>query len=269
MTTKRDRNKIMKAYSNIVNGSTDTSKSRPNRPNRQKQIQILERVPLQPDEFTKHKELKHALIDFIDKARDLEESYRAHRKQMIQEIGLRLEDELKRLGKPELISHISEELINILRQARIKWNAIYLRRCLPERYKNPVKSKNALAREYPGVPEDSGRTIEQLEAALEAERKKTATATAVATIGEYVVKSDLKFIRDFGSQKEVNTFITKELIDTIAFSVVKDDSGRTTHARLTMTYPVIIKVNVKERDATIEMDMDAYSKLVKSRSSSK
>jgi hypothetical protein len=251
----------MKAYSNIVNGPTDKSKPRPNT-NKQKQIQILERVPLQPDEFTKHKELKHALIDFIDKARDLEESYKAHRKQMIQEIGLRLEDELKRLGKPELISHISEELINILRQARIKWNAIYLRRCLPERYKNPVKSKNALAREYPGVVQDSGRTIEQLEAALQAERKKTA-------IGEYVVKSDLKFIRDFGSQKEVNTFITKELIDTIAFSVVKDDSGRTTHARLTMTYPVIIKVNVKERDATIEIDMDAYSKLVKSRSSSK
>ena len=53
------------------------------------------------------------------------------------------------------------KLQKILKQVGIKWSPIYLRRCLDERYKDPVNRMNALVRKrYPGVPGDTGKSVE-------------------------------------------------------------------------------------------------------------
>jgi hypothetical protein len=66
------------------------------------------------DEFTEQKTIKHLLIYFEQDAQALETHYQAHRKQMNRTVALRIEDELKRVGKDDLICHISEELMKIL-----------------------------------------------------------------------------------------------------------------------------------------------------------
>ena len=153
----------MKAFNNVIDDARDNNKRK------QKQIQILDQVQLEKDEFTEHKTIKHALIDFVVEAERLQTYYRAQMKEMIRTVALKIESELIRLGKSDLISHISEELIRIIKQVGLRWNAIYLRRCLDERFKNPINRANALARErHPGVPEDSGRNVEELQTALEA-----------------------------------------------------------------------------------------------------
>jgi predicted site-specific integrase-resolvase len=126
---------------------------------------------------------------------------------MIREVAIRLEDELKKMGKTELISHISEELINILKRAGIKWSPIYLRRCLDEKYKNPVNRANALARKkYPGLPEDSGRTIDQLEAALQSKQKPSKL-----TVGELEATLNQQQLKEVARLREENKNLKNQI----------------------------------------------------------
>ena len=208
MTRRKSNSKqVMKAFNNVMDDARGNNTSSGNSSKRkQKQIQILDRVELEKDEFTEHKTIKHALIDFVVEAERLQTYYRAQMKEMIRTVALKIESELIRLGKSDLISHISEELIRIIKHVGLRWNAIYLRRCLDERFKNPVNRANALARErHPGVPEDSGRTVEELQATLQAEQNKNKSVQ-----GEYVVKSDLKLARSFKSRKELDVFVKSQ-----------------------------------------------------------
>ena len=186
--------------------------------------------------------MRYALIDFVVEALELETHYQAHQKKMIRTVALRLEDELKKIGKPELVCRISEELIKILKQVGLKWNPIYLRRCLDERYKDPTNRANALARKtYPGVPEDSGRTVEELQAALKAEQERNRTRSV---LGEYVVKSDLKLMKSFKSLKAFEVFRKNQFPRLCSFDM--------NNLSLTITLPAIVRVNAKEQDARIE-----------------
>ena len=229
----------------------NSTNSSNNNKRKQKQIQILDRVELEKDEFTEHKTIKHALIDFVVEAERLQTYYRAQMKEMIRTVALKIESELIRLGKSDLISHISEELIRIIKHVGLRWNAIYLRRCLDERFKNPVNRANALARKkYPGLPEDSGRDVKQLEAALQHDNKAKGWGE------EYVVKQNLQLVKSFKSNEEGRAFTTgfqrlwKWEIDE------KQRSGT-----IILTIPVNIRARPKEQDATVEMDMEAFNRI--------
>jgi hypothetical protein len=151
---------------------------------------------------------------------------------MVQTVALKLEDELNSMGKPELVCHISEELIKIVKQVGIRWNPIYLRRCLDERYKNPVNRLNALARKrYPGVPQDTGKTAEELEASLN--RK--------APAGEYTVKCNM-------------TIEGNKPVSTLA---VEHEDGKI-HAFI----PVIVRVNAAQQNAVVELDKEKYDAFI-------
>ena len=192
------------------------------------QIQRLKKVHLEKDEFTQHKVIENALIAFVVEARQLEDHYQGHRKRMIQTVALALADELDRIGKSELMCHISEELMKVLKQAGIRWNAIYLRRCLDERYKNPVNRLNALARQrHPGVPQDTGKSAEELEEQLNRR----------AVVGKYAIKYTIKI----QSNKPIKPIIVGRSVDSYVSMI-----------------PVIIKVNAAKQDAEAEFDMGRY-----------
>jgi hypothetical protein len=198
----------------------------------QEQVQRLKKVHLEKDEFTQHKVIEDALVTFVVEARQLEDHYQGHRKRMIQTVALALADELDRIGKSDLICHISEELMKVLKQAGIKWNAIYLRRCLDERYKNPVNRLNALARKtHPGVPEDTGKTEEELEKQL------TRKPKAVKTSLQYV--KNLKFGGDVWEWQK--GFMTQEKVGPAKMKVVLD-------------MPVIVEFSNMGQDARVTID---------------
>lgn len=226
---KRRQRTILKSFDKVMDEARNGKRQE------HEQIQRLKKVHLEKDEFTENKTIESALVSFVVEARQLEDHYQGHRKRMIQTVALALEDELNRIGKSELVCHISEELIKILKQVGIKWNAIYLRRCLDERYKDPVNRMNALARKrHPGVPQDTGKTTEELEASLN--RK--------STIGKYTIK----FTLPLGEEKA----------DNIRILAVQHEDG-TKHGFL----PVIIHVNATEQDATVELDKEEYDTFMK------
>ena len=245
MTRRKSNSKqVMKAFNNVMDDARgNNTNSGNNNKRKQKQIQILDRVELEKDEFTEHKTIKHALIDFVVEAERLQTYYRAQMKEMIRTVALKIESELIRLGKSELISHISEELIRIIKHVGLRWNAIYLRRCLDERFKNPINRANALARErHPRVPEDSGRTVEELQAALEAERTKNKSV-----VGEYVVKCELKPVTTYNNALR---------------PIIIERAPDGDEERLVCTLPLIIRVKAGEQNATAELDEETYKKMI-------
>jgi hypothetical protein len=256
MPRKKSRKQIRKAF----NGWMKEAEGEVNVGKGLKQnVRIIEKVPLEQDEFTEHKELKSILAKFVIQAHDAQSHYQTKIKQMVREVALSLEEKLIEMGKPEFICHISEELVSILKQHKIKWNAIYIRRCLEEKYKDPTYRLAALARhernkkENAGVPSDTGRTVEELEEALRREQ-----------IGEFVVGTTFKFAKSFVRSKKSETKFRKEVSHWLIETQQKLIDGTTNEREQTATYfislPVIVKVNVKERDAIVEMDIDAWNK---------
>lgn len=235
---KRSSKQIMKAFNKVTEDAKGNIKRK-----QQQQIQILEKVHLEQDEFTEYKEIKHALIDFVVEAQSLETSYQAHRKQMIRTVALKLEDELNRINKPQLVCRISEELINILRQVGIKWNPIYLRRCLDDHYKNPINRANALARQrHPGVPQETGKTVKELEAGLNSKK---------GWGKEFIVRCNLQYDTKLDSEEK-----SKALVD-LAKSFFRLDKGHKSggsDATMILRIPLIVKVRPIDQNATVELD---------------
>ena len=231
----------MKSFHNAINDTPAAPIKKKQQQQQKQQTQILERIHLEQDEFTGQKTIKHLLIDFVQDAQALETHYKAHKKQMIRTVALKIEDELKRIGKPKLICHISEELMKILKQVGIKWSPIYLRRCLDERYKDPVNRMNALARKrYPGVPEDTGKSVEELEKSLN--RMKPPA-------GIFIVKYNL-------------VHEGKETIKPIVTSVQTRPDGDVDGGRWYKSHiPLIVNVNAAQQEVIISVDWDAYDSL--------
>lgn len=206
------------------------------------QIQRLKKVHLERDEFTEHKVIENALVSFIVEARQLEDHYQGHRKRMIQTVALALADELSRIGKSDLICHISEELMKVLKQTGIKWNAIYLRRVLDERYKNPTNRLNALARQrHPGVPQDTGLTPDQL-----AEQLNRKAKSVVRTNVQYV--KNLKYYGDV--YEWTKGFMTQDKVGHAKMKVVLD-------------MPVIVEFSNMCQDARVIIDEERLNAKVK------
>lgn len=240
---KRSSRQIMKAFNRVTEDAKGNIKRKQQQQQKQQQIQILEKVHLEQDEFTEHKEVKHALIDFVVEAQSLETSYQAHRKQMIRTIALKLEDELRRIGKLELVCRISVELINILKQVGIRWNPIYLRRCLDERYKDPTNRANALARKkHPGVPQDTGKTEEELEASL---NRKPGWGQ------EYVVKTVAEYSKEF-SKRSFNKESSQTLLAEGILSMIPTEDGK--KVRVVIKIPVVARVRPVEQIVILETD---------------
>jgi hypothetical protein len=212
----------------------------------QQQIQRLKKVHLEKDEFTENKTIENALVTFAVEARQLEDHYQGHRKRMIQTVALALEDELNRIGKPELVCHISEELTKILKQTGVRWNAIYLRRCLDERYKDPTNRMNALARkQHPGVPQDTGLTAEQLQEQL---NRKPSPGWGQ----EYTVKTTTEYAKVLSKHafsKAGGLALAKEGI--LVIEAVDEKT-----LKLIVRLPIIARVRPAEQDVILEIDND-------------
>ena len=113
-------------------------------------------------------------------------------------------------------------------------------------------------KKHPGLPQDSGRTMEELEAALQAEREKNKKTI----VGEYMVKSDLKLLRSFKSRKELKIFLGKGFVKFLAFDEVTNDKGRITRIDVSLTLPAIVRVDAKKQDASIEIDEDTFNHIL-------
>ena len=247
-TSKRQRKQLMKAYNTVVNDSGNNQETGVQWKKRtQMQLQSLDKIHLEQDEFTEYQSLKKTLQDFVVNAQNLETSYQAHRKNVIQTVALELEDELKRIGKTELICRISEELINILRQAGVKWNPIYLRRCLDERYKDPTNRANALARKaHPVVPQDTDRTAEELEASLN---------RPSLLKGEYMVVTNAKFSMNFKTKSDAWQWLS------VLYNIEK--KGRA-NAELMLGISLIITARHSDQSVTVKLDMEELKKKISS-----
>ena len=228
MASRKVRSKqIMKAYNTVVHGNGDGNTTK------QKQVPRLEKIHLEVDEFTEHNAIKVVLQQFIEKAQAHHNQYQIRRSIMIQEVAANIEKELIRVGKPQLICYISQELYKILKWCKIPWNRSDIIRALPQRYKDPTNRANALARQrYPGVPEDTGKMAEELEKQLN--RK--------APVGQYIVKCNLEYIGKHGLATLVTTKETKPLYKSVV--------------------PVIIRVNAAEQTATVEVDKETYNDML-------
>jgi hypothetical protein len=220
MVSKRKRNHIEKAISKSKGAG---------------QILLQQQKPtLYENEFTIHKSIEKALREFVIKARELE----VNKKQLVNSVAFEIENELKKMNRPELICHISDVMLGALRRNKVNWSIAYLRKTLPEKYKDPTKRQSALTRFQragpPGTPPDTGKTTEELEASLN--RKSS------AVVGRYTVKC---------------TMSLDEPVNTLAI----DHDDDTTHYFL----PVIANVNAAEQTATVELDKaeyDAFKKRV-------
>lgn len=124
-------------------------------------------------ELTEHQEVKELLNDLVQKATRQHNEYVGYKKQLITSTAFHIEEYLKRIGKDQYICRISEILTHVLK-TRVKGyiTDMYMRRCLDQRYKNPEQRNNALQRQQQpkssehGLPKDSGRSLEELEASL-------------------------------------------------------------------------------------------------------
>lgn len=222
--------------------------------NKSKHTQIqkplyLDKIHLDNDEFTTHSGIKQISKEFVQSAMDLENFYQGGKKKLIVAFAYDLEVELKRLGQDQLISKISTFIMKLLKQARIKWSPIYLRRCLDNRYKEPINQANALARkQHPGLPEDSGRTVTQLEQDL----KRTKGWGE-----EYAIKRSVQFVISFKSLKEAQK-LRSGLIDLWKWNLNKDQKSGT----LTLTLPTIITARPREQMADVEVDMIGLNNII-------
>jgi hypothetical protein len=248
--TKRDEKKMTKAFHNKLAGTKTTTtqiktKTKP---------LLLDKIHLEDDEFITHSSIKQISKEFLQSARDLENFYQGGKKKLIVAFAYDLEVELKRLGEDRLVSKISSFIMKLLRQVGMKWSPIYLRRCLDNRYKEPVNQANALARKKnPGLPQDSDRTTQQLEAELNGQQQ----------IGEFSVSTTLNFSKDFDATTGESNIEKawkkwwKELLGNIIRGSYRDKQL----VRAIVSIPVIAKVNVKDRNVIVEIDSNALDNL--------
>ena len=199
------------------------------------QVKLLEKdVHLEQNDFTKHPSIKHLFKEFVIQATALEHHYQINKKHLIRTLAVNTENELRKLGLEDLISHISEAIVYLLREARLKWSAEYVRECLDSHYKSEFRRTNALARKrHPGVPEDTGKTVEELEASLN--RKPI--------VGKYNVKCEIELGEGFLYATPVNKKGEGEMFDCPSM-------------------PVIVHVNAAEQTATVELDIEAHKLLI-------
>ena len=244
---KRRQRTILKSLDRVMDEARNGKDS-----GEHQQIQRLKKVHLERDEFTEHKVIENALVSFVVEARQLEDHYQGHRKRMIQTVALALADELDSIGKSELICHISEELMKVLKQTGIKWNAIYLRRCLEERYKDPANRLNALARQrHPGVPQDTGLTAEQLQE-QRLNRKPSGWGQ------EYKVRTNAEYTEEIHSRKEYDE------LSALLRSIVQGEvlPNRNTKYDVLMRIKIPLKVTCRpaEQGVIVELDKDVMIK---------
>lgn len=186
------------------------------------------------DEFTIHKPIEKALRNLVIKAREIE----VNKKQLVNSVAWEIENELKKMNREELVCHISEVMLSALRRNKVNWSIAYLRKVLPEKYKDPTKRQNALTRFQragpPGMPPDTGKTAEELEQSL----------NRPEGWGQgYIVRCNI-------DHKSVDGF------KPIMIAIDKD-----TH-EYTRRYPVIVRVKPAEQDATVEFDIEEYTKMI-------
>ena len=194
-------------------------------------------------------------MNFVWEARERERDYQAHKSQMIKTVALAMEDELKNMGKPELICHICEELMNVLKQARVNWSIKYLRKCLDERYKNPTNRANALLRHKrdgpPGTPPDTGLTAEQLQEVLN--RRPEGWGK------EYVVATTLTYTQEIHSRKEYQelSHMFNAMMSASAPSVRKTKYDVIMHMRV----PLKVTCRPSEQDVVVELNIDELNRI--------
>lgn len=183
------------------------------------------------NEFTVHKPIEKALRDLVLKAREIE----VNKKQLVNSVAFEIENELKKVNRPELICHISDVMLSALRRNKVSWSIAYLRKVLPEKYKDPTKSRNAHMRFQragpPGTAPDTGKTAEELQDSLN--RK--------SVVGKYAIK----YTMNIASDKPIKPIIV----------------GKNGNAYVSML-PVIIKVDAGKQDAEASFDMERYNKIL-------
>ena len=215
----------------------------------QQQVQLLEKdIHLEQDMFTEHNSIKQMFKVWVLKALALETHYQANRKNMVRTLAVETENELRRLGKEELVSHISEAIISLVKQANIRWSPIYIRRCLDEHYKNPSQRANALARQrHPGVPQDTGKTAEELEESLNRKSKS-------GWGQEYKVPTNAEYTEEIHSRKEYDklTMLLRSLIQGEALPNRKTKYDVLMHVKI----PLQVICRPAEQDAIVELDKE-------------
>jgi hypothetical protein len=122
-------------------------------------------------QVTEEKEVKTILNKLVQSAAKLHVEYVGAKKNLIVSAAYHLEEYFKKTNRTQYICRISEIITHVLK-TRVKRfvSDIYMRRTLDERFKNPDKRSNALQRvksQTPGLPKDSGRTMEEIEASLQ------------------------------------------------------------------------------------------------------
>ncbi|MGH9975286.1 MAG: hypothetical protein ACRD8Z_05550 [Nitrososphaeraceae archaeon] len=229
MVSKRKRNHIEKAISKVKGADQILVQQQ------QQQQQQRQTPELLENEFTIHKSIYQILRTFVNNARELE----VNKKRMVNRVAEDIEAELKNVNRPELICHISDVILSVLRRNKVKWSIAYLRKTLPEKYKDPVKRQSALTRFQragpPGTPPDTGMTVEELESTLN--RKPSGWGK------EYVVKCNL----DRRSVDSIKPIIIARHDDTDEY---------------TRRYPIIVTVKPEQQDATVEFDIEEYTKII-------
>ena len=235
MVSRRERNHIRKAIHEASNSGSSSRK-------KQQQIQMQHAkgiAILKEDDFTVHKPIESILKTFALEAKEAYAGFDTSMKGLVLTYGRKIEEQLKEMGKPELISGICNELLDVLKQARVKWSEKYLRKCLPHRYKDPTKRSNALQRKREGpagTPPDTGLSADELEARLNRQE------TARRAFGEYTLKHNMIS----KGKKPFKPLITHVSEDGVYTSIL----------------PVVIKVNAAEQAAHAWVDEEEYDKIV-------
>ena len=237
MVSRRERNHIRKA---IHEASGSGSSSRKKQQQQQIQVQHAKGIAiLKEDDFTVHKPIESILKTFALEAKEAYAGFDTSMKGLVLTYGRKIEEQLKEMGKPELISGICNELLDVLKQARVKWSEKYLRKCLPDRYKDPIKRSNALLRKREGpagTPPDTGLSVDELEARLNRQE------TARRAFGEYTLKHNMIS----KGKKPFKPLITQVTGDGVYTSIL----------------PIVIRVNAAEQTARAWVDEEEYDKMV-------
>lgn len=227
MVSKRKRNHIEKAMSNSKGARQILVTESP---------QQQQQPTLYDNEFTIHKPIEKALKGLVIKAREIE----VNKKQLVNSVAFEIENELKKMNRPELICHISDVMLSALRRNKVNWSIAYLRKTLPEKYKDPTKRQSALTRFQragpPGTPPDTGKTAEELETSLN--RK--------SIVGKYTVYAELELDNNAGI-----------FVQCVEDPNIGGDMFDCDHL------PVIVNVDALNQTATVELDKDEHLETLK------
>lgn len=209
-------------------------------------------LELRNDEFTANDTIKNSFTEWLVEAKsfqnNVQEYVQVNIKQMVRELANKTEEELYRIGKADLISHISEEIVYLIKEGGLRWSSVYIRRCLDERFKSQYRRENALQRiaKKKGIPQDTDKTVSELEESLN--RKPAASGWGT----EYVVKQTL----ECKDKEELKAFF-----NVLGHYTQLVKAGGL-NSNIDVKIPVIITAMPNKQDVIIKIDIEECKKLI-------